>query len=51
MNEQQHILQFIKNVTGNDFKRANDALAAVVNEKIKRRIHAADHKLSTSGKK
>ncbi len=51
MNENQHIVNFIKHVTSNDFNKANEALAAVVNEKIKQRIQAADNQLALASKK
>ena len=51
MNEKKHILNFIKNVSSNEFKKANEALSAVVNEKIKQRIQLANQKLANPGKK
>lgn len=50
MNEKNEIINFIKHVSGNDFKKANDSLAAVVNEKIKQRIQAVDQKLAAGQK-
>ena len=51
MNEKKDIINFIKHVSSNDFNRANQALAAVVNEKIKQRIQAADKQLALASKK
>ena len=51
MNDKQNIVNFIKHVSSNDFKKANNALAAVVNEKIKQRIQAADRKLAAASDK
>ena len=48
MNVQKNIASFVSHVTNNKFKQANDALAAVVNEKIKQRIAVANQNLSTS---
>jgi len=48
MNKQKNIARFISNVANNNFKKANEALAAVVNEKIQQRVRTADQKLSTS---
>ena len=45
---EENTINFIKHVTNNNFKQANDALAAVVNEKIKQRIAVANQNLSTS---
>ena len=45
MNEKQQLIQFIKNVSSNDYSKANKALAAVVDEKIKARIATANQKL------
>ena len=50
MNEKNEIVNFIKHVSSNEFKKANDALAAVVNEKIKQRILAVDQKLAANQK-
>jgi hypothetical protein len=50
MNTKQTISKFINHVTRNDFKKADIQLAAIVNEKIKQRIIAADKKLSTQDK-
>lgn len=51
MNEKKDIINFIKHVSSNDFNRANQALAAVVNEKIKQRIQAVDRQLALASKK
>lgn len=40
-------INFIKHVANNDFKKADSALAAIVNEKIKQRIAIANQNLST----
>jgi len=40
-------INFIKHVANNDFKKADSALAAIVNEKIKQRIAVANQNLST----
>lgn len=45
---EENTINFIKHVTNNNFKQANDALAAVVNEKIKQRIAVVNQNLSTS---
>ena len=39
-------INFIKHVANNDFKKADSALAAIVNEKIKQRIAVANQNLS-----
>ena len=46
MNTKQNIAKFIDNVARNDFKKADNMLAVVVNEKLKQRIRQADQKLS-----
>jgi hypothetical protein len=43
----ENTINFIKHVTNNDFKKADSALAAIVNEKIKQRIAVANQNLST----
>jgi hypothetical protein len=50
MNEKKNIVSFINHVTNNEFKRADAALAAVVNEKIKQRIADANRALAKGGK-
>jgi|APCry1669192913_1035438.scaffolds.fasta_scaffold06972_2 hypothetical protein len=50
MNNKQNIAKFIDNVARNDFKKADNMLTVVVNEKIKQRIREADKKLSTGSK-
>jgi len=50
MNTKQTIAKFVNHVARNDFKKADQQLAAIVNEKIKQRIQAADKKLSTQDK-
>lgn len=45
MKEKQQLISFIRNVASNDFKKAHANLAAVVNEKIKTRIQAANSTL------
>jgi len=50
MDTKQSISKFINHVARNDFKKADTQLAAIVNEKIKQRIVAADKKLSTQDK-
>ena len=42
----ENTINFIKHVTNNDFKKADSALAAIVNEKIKQRIAVANQNLS-----
>lgn len=51
MNEKKDIINFIKHVTSSDYKKANQSLAAVVNEKIKQRIATANQKLAAAGNK
>ena len=51
MKEKQNIINLIKHVSGSDYNKANAALAAVVNEKIKQRIQAADRKLASASEK
>ena len=51
MKQDRNVINFIKHVTSNDYKKADEALAAVVNEKLKLRIAATDKKLATSGNK
>jgi hypothetical protein len=46
MDQKQNITQFIKNVSKEDYAKANSYLAAVVNEKLKARIITANQKLS-----
>lgn len=48
MNEKQNLIQFIKNVSDKDYAKANSYLSAVVNEKLKARIVAAEQKLAKS---
>lgn len=48
MNEKQNLIQFIKNVSSKDYAKANSHLSAVVNEKLKARITAANQKLSNN---
>jgi hypothetical protein len=50
MNTKQNIAKFINNITRNDFKKADNMLSIVVNEKIKQRIRQADYKLSKGSK-
>jgi len=50
MDNKQILSKFINNVARNDLKKADQQLAAIVNEKIKQRIQAADKKLSTQDK-
>jgi len=45
---EESTINFIKHVTNNDFKKADNALAAIVNEKIKQRIAVVNQNLSTS---
>lgn len=42
MNQQQQITQFIKNVAGNDYSKANQLLRNIINEKLKNRIRKAN---------
>ena len=42
----ENTINFIKHVSNNDFKKADSALAAIVNEKIKQRIAIANQNLS-----
>ena len=51
MNEKNEIINFIKHVSSNEFKKANSSLAAVVNEKIKQRIATVDKQLGLASKK
>lgn len=51
MNEKEHLINFIKHVSSSEFKKANNSLAAVVNEKIKQRIAVADKQLELASKK
>ena len=48
MNEKRNIVNFVKNVADNNFKKADSLLAAIVNEKLKARIQAANAKLTNS---
>jgi hypothetical protein len=43
----ENTINFIKHVANNDYKKADSALAAIVNEKIKQRIAVANQNLST----
>lgn len=45
--QRQKILSFVNNITNNELNQANKALEAIVNEKIKQRIAAADKKLAS----
>lgn len=48
MNQKETIIKFIQGVSSNNFKEAHAHLTAVVNEKIKARIAAANMKLTNS---
>jgi len=48
MEQKQNLIQFIKNVSKEDYAKANSHLTAVVNEKLKARIAAANQKLSNN---
>jgi len=49
MNQQKaNIIKFVQSVSNNNFKEANTYLSAVVNEKLKARIQAANAKLTNS---
>lgn len=43
----QQVLNLINNIANNNYKKANSALEAIVNEKIKQRIAKADKKIAT----
>jgi len=51
MKQQKHLVNFINHITNNNFKQANGELAAIVNEKIKQRIRAADQALVSTKSK
>lgn len=46
----EHTINFIKYVNSKDYKKANEALAAIVNEKLKQRIQAANAQLENKSK-
>lgn len=46
----KNLIKFIQSVSSNNFKEANTYLSAVVNEKLRARIQAADSKLTNSVK-
>lgn len=48
MNQKTKLIKFIQSVSNNNFKEANAYLTAVVNEKLKARIQAANTKLTNS---
>lgn len=49
MNQQKaNIIKFVQSVSNNNFKEANNYLSAVVNEKLKARVQAANTKLTNS---
>lgn len=51
MTEKPNIIKLIKHIASNDYSKADQALAAIVNEKLKRRIVAADQKITSGGNK
>lgn len=48
MNQKANLIKFVQSVSGNNFKEANRYLTAVVNEKLKTRIAAANTKATNS---
>jgi hypothetical protein len=48
MNQKANLVKFIQSVSSNNFKDANRHLTAVVNEKLKLRIQAANSNLTNS---
>lgn len=48
MNQKTNLIKFIQSVSSNNFKEANRHLTAVVNEKLRARIHTANAKLTNS---
>jgi hypothetical protein len=51
MNQKQQITQFIKNVAGNNYSKANQLLGNIINEKLKNRIRKVDTAISNKNQK
>lgn len=48
MNQKANFIKFVQSVSSNNFKEANTYLTAIVNEKLKARVQAANAKLTNS---